>query len=57
MSDVRLALRVSNAIATAMLFACGYAFGLRGGLRPWVTGLSMVAIGGAFVGVAIALGG
>ena len=57
MSDVRSALRVSNAIAGIMLFACGYAFGLRGGLRPWVTGLSMVAIGGAFVGVAIALGG
>jgi hypothetical protein len=57
MSDVRSALRVSNAIATVMLFACGYVFGLRGGLRPWVTGLSMVAIGGAFVGVAIALGG
>jgi len=57
MSDVRLALRVSNAIATVMLFTCGYAFGLRGGLRPWATGLSMVGIGGAFVGVAIALGG
>jgi hypothetical protein len=57
MSDVRSALRVSNAIAAVMLFACGYAFGLRGGLQPWVTGLSMVAIGGAFVGVAIALGG
>src|SRR5260370_38281677 len=57
MSDVRSALRVSNVIATVMLFACGYAFGLRGGLRPWVMGLSMVAIGGAFVGVAIALGG
>jgi hypothetical protein len=57
MSDVRSALRVSNVIATVMLFACGYAFGLRGGLRPWATGLSMVVIGGAFVGVAIALGG
>ena len=56
-SDARLALRSSNVIAIAMLFFCGYAFGYRSGLRPWATGLSMVAIGGAFVGVAIALGG
>jgi hypothetical protein len=55
--ETRLALRISNVVAAAMLFVCGYAFGLRGGLRPWATGLSMVAIGGAFVGVAIALGG
>jgi hypothetical protein len=57
MSDARLALRVSNAIAIVMLFFCGYAFGYRSGLRPWAAGLSMVAFGGALVGVAIALGG
>ena len=56
-SDARLALRSSNVVAIAMLFFCGYAFGYRSGLRPWATGLSMVAIAGAFVGVAIALGG
>jgi VIT1/CCC1 family predicted Fe2+/Mn2+ transporter len=55
--DTRLALRLSNVIAATMLLVCGYAFGLRSGLRPWATALSMVAIGGAFVGVAIALGG
>jgi VIT family len=55
--DTRWALRISNLVATTMLLVCGYAFGLRGGLRPWATALSMVAIGGAFVGVAIALGG
>lgn len=55
--DARLALRVSNALAIAMLFVCGYAFGYCAGFRPWVTGLSMVALGGALVGVAIALGG
>jgi len=55
--DARLALRVSNAVAIAMLFICGYLFGIRSGLRPWATGLSMVAIGVALVGVAIALGG
>jgi len=57
MSDARLALRVSNAVAIVMLFFCGYAFGYRSGLRPWAAGLSMVAFGSALVGVAIALGG
>jgi VIT1/CCC1 family predicted Fe2+/Mn2+ transporter len=52
-----LALRLSNAVAIAMLFVCGYAFGRCAGFRPWSTGLSMVAIGAALVGVAIALGG
>lgn len=55
--DGRLALRASNAIAIAMLFVCGYAFGQRSGLSPWATGLSMVAFGCALVGVGIALGG
>lgn len=56
-NDARSALRVSNVVAIAMLGFCGYAFAYRSGLRPWVTALSMVAIGGALVGVAIALGG
>ena len=55
--DARWALRVSNVVAIAMLFLCGYAFGYRIGLRPWATGLSMVGVGGAMVGVAIDLGG
>jgi VIT1/CCC1 family predicted Fe2+/Mn2+ transporter len=55
--DARWALRASNAVAIAMLFVCGWAFGHRAGLRPWAAGLAMVAAGGAFVGVAIALGG
>jgi hypothetical protein len=57
MSDAKVALRVSNTVAIVMLFFCGYAFGYRSGLRPWTAGLSMVAFGGALVGVAIALGG
>ena len=56
-SDARLALRVSYAVAIVMLFCCGYVFGIRSGLRPWVAGLSMVALGSALVGVAVALGG
>jgi VIT1/CCC1 family predicted Fe2+/Mn2+ transporter len=55
--DPWLALRAANAVAVAMLFGCGYAFGVYSGLRPWMTGLAMVAVGGALVGVAIALGG
>jgi VIT1/CCC1 family predicted Fe2+/Mn2+ transporter len=52
-----LALRVSYAVAIVMLFCCGYVFGIHSGLRPWAAGLSMVAVGGALVGVAVALGG
>lgn len=55
--DVQFALRISNVIAIAMLFLCGYAYGRGVGLRPWPTGLVMVAIGVAMVAVAIALGG
>ena len=56
-SDARLALRISNAVAVAPLALCGYAFGYRSGIPPWVTALVMVAFGAAMVGVAIALGG
>ena len=56
-SDAKLALRVSNAVAIAMLFCCGYAFGLRSGIKPWAAGLSMVAVGSALVAIAVALGG
>ena len=55
--DARLALRLSNAVAIGMLFVCGYALGRCAGFRPWATGLLMVAVGVALVGVAIALGG
>lgn len=55
--DARLALRVSNAVAIAMLFLCGFVFGRCAGLRPIMMGIVMVALGGTLVGVAIALGG
>ena len=57
LSDAKLALRVSYAVAIVMLFGCGYAFGYHSGLRPWAAGLSMVAVGSALVGIAVALGG
>src|SRR6516165_10716296 len=43
--NARLALRISNGIAVAMLAVCGYAFGYRSGLSPWATSLVMVAFG------------
>jgi len=51
------ALRVSNAIAVVMLFLTGYAFGRYAGHRPWQTGVLMVFIGAAMVGITISLGG
>ena len=55
--DARLALRVSNVVAITMLFLCGFLFGRYAGFRPMAMGAAMVALGGALVGVAIALGG
>jgi hypothetical protein len=57
LGDARSALHAAYAIAIVMLFFCGYVFGIRSGLRPWAAGLSMVAVGSALVGVAVALGG
>jgi len=55
--ETRLALRVSNGVAVALLFLSGYAFGKRAGLHPWVSGLAMVVVGILLVGLTIALGG
>jgi hypothetical protein len=57
MHDAVPALRVSNAIAMAMLFVLGVAFGRITGRRPWAVGLSMVLLGAVLVALAIALGG
>jgi len=51
------ALRLSNAIAIAMLFVTGYAFGRITGHRPWVVGIAMVVLGTILVGITMALGG
>ena len=56
-SDARLALRISNALAVISLFLCGFLFGRHAGLQPLTTGLIMVGVGVALVSVAIALGG
>lgn len=55
--DARVALRISNVLAVASLFLCGFLFGRHAGLPPWLTGLVMVAVGAALVAIAIALGG
>jgi hypothetical protein len=55
--DAMLALRVSNAVAIALLFAGGYSAGKRSGHHPWQTGLAMVGVGVLLVAITIALGG
>ena len=55
--DVQFALWMSNLVAIVMLFATGHALARHGGLNPWITGFSMVLLGSALVGIAIALGG
>lgn len=54
---VRIAVRVSDGIAIAMLFATGFLLARYGGYHPWRTGLSMVVLGSALVAIAVALGG
>ena len=52
-----VAMRVSNAIAIAMLFLAGFAYAHCVGRSPWLVGLSMVGLGGVLVALTIALGG
>jgi hypothetical protein len=52
-----LAMRTSNAVAVALLFVCGFAFGRVVGYRPLPTGLAMVFLGAIIVAFTIALGG
>ncbi|RPH94162.1 MAG: VIT family protein [Lysobacterales bacterium] len=57
MQEATTALRVSNAIAIAMLFIIGWLYGRGIGRSPWLFGVSMVLLGAALVAIAIALGG
>jgi len=57
LSDVALAMRVSQGVGLAMLFANGAALGHYAGFGAWRSGLTMLAIGVALVGIVIALGG
>jgi hypothetical protein len=51
------ALRVSNALLVALLFAVGIEWGRHAGTSPWRAGVAFLAIGLFLVGTAIALGG
>jgi VIT1/CCC1 family predicted Fe2+/Mn2+ transporter len=52
-----LAMRLSNAVAIAMLFVSGLAYGRCVGRSPWGFGIAMVALGLVLVSLTIALGG
>ena len=57
MQNATRAMRVSNAIAVAMLFVTGVAYGRSVGWHPWVVGVGMVALGSALVALTMTLGG
>ena len=57
MTNITLALRLSNAIAIVMLFALGHAFGRIAGRPPLRAAFAMVAVGIVLVGITMALGG
>jgi VIT1/CCC1 family predicted Fe2+/Mn2+ transporter len=57
MSDVALAMRVSNAIAVVSLALIGHAYGQTTGFSPWWSAGLMVLLGLVLVALTIALGG
>jgi VIT1/CCC1 family predicted Fe2+/Mn2+ transporter len=57
MQDAPRALRASNAVAVAMLFLVGAAYGRSIDRSPWIVGASMVVLGAVLVAITIALGG
>lgn len=57
MQQVGPAMRVSNTIAVAMMFATGAAYARLIGRRPWTIGVAMVLLGAALVALTMALGG
>jgi VIT1/CCC1 family predicted Fe2+/Mn2+ transporter len=57
MREAHPALRVSNAVAIVLLYLAGHAFGRLIGRRPFLIGLSMVALGVGLVSLTMALGG
>jgi len=57
MTNIVHALRVSNAIAIALLFLIGYRFGHVSGSNPWRSGFAMLAVGGVLVVAALVFGG
>jgi hypothetical protein len=56
-SELALAIRVSNGVALVMLFIGGYQLGRYAGGVAWKTGLALAAVGAALVSIIMALGG
>lgn len=56
-TDLKVAMRVSAAIAVAMMFYCGFVWGRYAGVRPWRAGLVLVLLGVVVEAIIIALGG
>jgi VIT1/CCC1 family predicted Fe2+/Mn2+ transporter len=57
MHSAMTAMRVSNAVAIAMLFITGVAYGRCVGRSAWVFGISMIILGSVLVALTMALGG
>jgi hypothetical protein len=57
MTDLQLALRISNGIAIVMMFLCGWGLGKYAGRNSFITGIIMSFFGVALVLLAIVLGG
>lgn len=55
--DAHLAMRISNGIAIVLLFAAGHMLARYSGMRPFLTGVTMVLVGVGLVSLAMALGG
>jgi len=55
--DAHVALRASNGVAIAILYAFGHLLGKHTGGRPWKYGLAVTALGVALVAAIMALGG
>jgi hypothetical protein len=56
-SDLKFAMRLSAAIAVAMMFYCGVVWGRYAGIEPWKAGLALTLLGCVVEAVVIALGG
>ncbi|HEY2558714.1 MAG TPA: hypothetical protein VGI48_03285 [Caldimonas sp.] len=55
--DLKLAMRVSGAIAIVMMFYCGHVWGRHAGFVPWRAGLVLAVLGVIIEAIVIALGG
>jgi VIT1/CCC1 family predicted Fe2+/Mn2+ transporter len=55
--DLALAMRLSNAVAVAMLLVIGTVYGRTIERSPWIYGMAVTALGCVLVALTIALGG